>query len=282
MKVLLGGLNSSIVHLYVAGNSLRAAVASPLNKALKKTHFLQTLNLGDNCLGEAGAVSLAEGLYNRPALTSIDIARNRIGAVGTEALAAALGTCTALKKIGFFYNGIMDRGTMAIAGLLKKCAQLEEIDLGANEITDAGVVTLCYRVTEKVYGWPRLSTLELRANQIGDSGARALAELLSRHPVMRTVRVDGNRITNPGSEALVRGLGDAAPLIVPGFKEMSPLRRTLARTTAFGMRIVSAEMNRMKVDSPTEILQLTKKLGGGGTRPKPNFIPEPPGGILLG
>ena len=83
MKVLMSGLNSSVVHLYVAGNSLRAAVvhcsmlptsfilirtvcqASSLNGALKKMHFLQTLNLRDNCLGESLLIWLSQAIVSK-------------------------------------------------------------------------------------------------------------------------------------------------------------------------------------------------------------------------
>lgn len=273
-KALSAGLNSSVVHFHAAGNSLRAAVVPALNLALGKMHFLQTINLRDNCIAEAGAATLAEGLNNRSALTRIDLGRNRVGTKGVEALALALGSCSGLREVGLFYNGIMDLGAKYIATHMKKCSKLEKLDLGANEIGDEGIKAICCRATEELYGWPNITTLELRANRIRDAGARALAKLLSTHPLVRTVLVDGNQIKNPGAAAIIAGLGDAAPLIVPEFNKLSPHHQTLARTTAFGMRTVSAELNQMRVESPTDLLQLTKKCDDPAFRPKPCIFPD--------
>ena len=86
---------------------------------------LQSINLGFNQVGDAGAASLASSLEKNTTLRSINLSLNKVGAAGAASLASALEKNTTLQSIKLSTNEVGAAGA----------ASLEKINslLAANE-----------------------------------------------------------------------------------------------------------------------------------------------------
>lgn len=122
------------------------------------------LDLSDNLIGPAGAASLGASSH-LGRLSRLDLSFNRLGSAGLTSLTECEALAS-LKALGLAENGIGQRGVTALIEA----------------------------------GW-ELIELDLRGNDIGADGARALghSDSLSK---LRHLRLDGNRIGSDGAAAL--------------------------------------------------------------------------------
>ena len=173
-------------------------------KALTGSRSLTSLNLTCNNIGPKGGVAIAEALRVNRSLTTLVLWSNKLGQEGVVALAQALKTNGSLRSLNLRLNGIGVEGGKAVAEALRVNGSLTELDLYRNKIGDEGWCAifgaLCDNKNTKIVKWllggedinPKialslaayvtvsssLTSLELRMNNIGDAGGKAIAEAL--------------------------------------------------------------------------------------------------------
>jgi hypothetical protein len=134
-----------------------------------------------------------------------------IGERGCLALghAASQGAFGGLQELLLINNSVGDAGVRALA---KECTattfpKLRKFVLSQNGIGPEGARYLAEAIKSKDF--PQLYTLDLSDNCVGDQGARHLAKS-TKHRDLHTLELDGNEIGNSGAWALARAnLGHA-------------------------------------------------------------------------
>jgi Ran GTPase-activating protein (RanGAP) involved in mRNA processing and transport len=158
-----------------------AAVTSLAQHAAQHWPSLQSLVLGYNKIGAAGAAALAQHAARHwPNLQRLDLGSNSIAAAGTTALAQdAARHWPNLQILNLSNNHIGYAGVTALAQhAARHWPNLLSLKLGYNSIGDAGRTTLALHAMQH---WHNLQRLNLYYNSIGDAGATALAQHAMQH-----------------------------------------------------------------------------------------------------
>ncbi|AIK96558.1 hypothetical protein [Candidatus Odyssella acanthamoebae] len=176
--------NKALRGLYLQGVSLHGSLNFPLlSGALLTLTSLETLELLNNNLGDAGALLISQFLIGNPTLTYLGLANNKIKAKGIDALADALAQNTVLKTLILASNPIGDQGGIKLADVLTKNKSLSTLDLAKTLLGEEGAIALA----ECLEVHPELVLLGLFGNQIGDNGLAAFVEGIKK--LERTIEI---------------------------------------------------------------------------------------------
>ncbi|CAB1104375.1 unnamed protein product [Ectocarpus sp. CCAP 1310/34] len=244
IKSLSAGLSlsSTLLRLDLSGNQLNAAAAEALGRALC-THRpagtsavggvdgggsgggggvspppppLEFLDVSRNPLGDKGGAALFRALATSPTLTGLVLAEAKLGPLAAAALAEALVPPPASPLPGGggpSGPAEPDSGEMtplpppppppANGGGLQK---LQTLDVSKNELGAGGGTEVAGALSRG--GAPRLETLSMAYNDVGDDGAAALGKAAG--PRLAVLDLSGNALG---------GAGIGAVLSAPGLRE---------------------------------------------------------------
>lgn len=174
--------------------------------AIIKPPTLKQIYLSKNNIGDAGAVGLAAGLKELEEMDTIHLADNQIGDAGMVALADSIKHlgCT---TIVFTRNNFGDEGAAAFAAALgdpDNFKNLEWLFLNECKIADRGAAAIGQAL---LTGPKDLVRVALHDNQIGDDGAKAIADAFNKGAIAQTGEFfyfQGNPITDAGKEAIAK------------------------------------------------------------------------------
>ncbi|KAF9375877.1 hypothetical protein BGX21_003661 [Mortierella sp. AD011] len=203
-RVLINSLktNTTLTTLNLGDNSIGNEGALALPEALKTNTTLIPLRLQDNSIGKEGALALSEALKTNTSLITLELGGNSIGRGGALALSEALKTNTTLVTLRLPWNSIGKEGALAMSDALKTNTTLITLELGSNSIGNEGALALSDALKTNT----SLITLELGGNSIGRGGALALSEALKTNTTLITLGLENNSIGNEGVLALSEAL----------------------------------------------------------------------------
>jgi len=144
-------------------------------------------------IDDDGAILIADMLPNNPYLRLLALGQNNIGEKGAIALAdaiAALDKSTDLSYLRISNNNIGDNGAIALANVLKLNTALTNLECNSNNITDIGAI----EIAEALKINTTLTALTLGANKISNTGMIALANALSINKTLKQLSIYGNNI----------------------------------------------------------------------------------------
>jgi hypothetical protein len=142
---------------------------------------LEKLVLCEDAAGPDGMQRLADKLSAGalPAMTALTISSTRLGDEGVPALAAALGrgALPRLKILGLASSDLTDAGLAAFAPTLRRLPKLETLYLSRNPLGDEGIAAL---ISPPTSGLAKLRGLYLNGTQLSDAGCATLASALGK------------------------------------------------------------------------------------------------------
>ncbi len=149
-----------------------------LATAVGKSRTLQTLDLQQNQITDAGAKALAAAVEKSGTLQTLSLDNNQITDAGAIALATAVENSITLQTLHLYNNQITDAGAIALAAAVGNSRTLQALYLSDNQITDAGAIALATAVEKSI----ALQTLSLSNNSISDTGVSAIIAAQWRQP----------------------------------------------------------------------------------------------------
>jgi len=145
-----------------------------------------------NAIGDDGAIALAElfagNNENGIPLETLGIGVNDIGAAGAAALAKTLGDCRAcpLKTLGLYRNKVGDDGAVALSNMVaKNQVALSALFLGGNGVANRGAEMLAKALATNT----QLKVLSLEGGTVGNDGAVALGAALATSRSLTTLDI---------------------------------------------------------------------------------------------
>ena len=185
-----------------AGDLIASAVLETAPTKLKKLHF------HNNLLETAGSVALAPIVENSPMLEDFRFSSLRLGRDGSvrisKALRPRLGET--LRHLNLSDNTFGEEGAEALADVLGDAAVLETLLLRDDALGDDGVQAVCKAL---VHGAPRLFKLDVSGNEMEAGAARQLGKLVSAGRLTEVFAED-NELGSSGACALAREISDEA------------------------------------------------------------------------
>lgn len=200
--------NQSLKVLELQSNAIGPAGVQALCTALQQNRSVHALNFNDNELGCDGAAFVATLLMKNPSITTLGLANNRIRKKGATALAASLGPLSELSKL----NSANDSGSPVLLNPpsfeqpnsldLHLLVAVTGLDLGNNELGNSGAVALAQSLKHNTV----LTSLDLRSCEIHLKGILALAEMASFNTTLRHLDLGSNYAKNAGAQAFAKVL----------------------------------------------------------------------------
>ena len=147
---------------------------------------LQALGLKDNLIGDEALVAFSAGLRSNRSLETLTLAK----VAGDEGIASVCEALVAnpsskLRNLvlqgvakGKKWGGLQENATAALQALLASAVPLGDLDVRDRNVDAAG----CARIAAGLKSNTRVDLLNLELNPLGDEGAKALAESVSRQP----------------------------------------------------------------------------------------------------
>ena len=220
-------MDRSVVALDFSKLKWGDAEASQLGAVLPSFAFLETLNLSENGIEDAGAAALAEACRLLPRLNKLNLAKNRIRDVGATALPEACRHLPQLETLNLSENRIKDAGAAAIAEACRLLPKLKELYVNNNKIGDAGAAALA----EACRHLPRLEKLSLHSNRIRDAGAAALAEAIAEDGAFPSLIVGygcGPGLSgNPASDEAKEAVEEALIILQETRRDLEELKKNM-------------------------------------------------------
>ena len=187
-----------------------------LCNALRDSYYLLDLNLSGNLIDDTDCKHVGSALLTNEGLTSLNLSYNKIGDIGCAEVAAALK----LHKLSFLdlsYNSIMPAGGTSLGEMLRSNTTLITLNLGNNNIGDTGghdlfdsLTTPLYETEEVMMAKARvyeqggsiddigevfnttLTSLNVSCNDLGQTAAERLTQVLSANVVLTRLNLDYN------------------------------------------------------------------------------------------
>jgi len=207
----------------------------PLLGAMRASHQVKRLLLGNNIVGDGGAAAIAAFIRDRTdsPLECWYIAGNQIGPAGIQHVCDALAHDTKVTSLWLKRNPLKPAGMRPLADLLRANRTLEVLDLVNCGLLDDGLATLlgalmgpgANRTLKHLYlgtngitersaplvadflaGDCRLESLYLSCNRLGDDGVAAIARGLAANRTVQRLSLASNRIGPAGAAALAAAL----------------------------------------------------------------------------
>jgi hypothetical protein len=183
--------------LDLRGQTLSSHASKALSVALTRCTALETLDLSDTRLGDAGLAALLPALP--PSLRILKLAHNGLTDDGARALRMALGETRTgapeglvLRSLDLSWNGVSSSGARALGAFLASPdCPLEALNLDWNALRDRGAKDL----GEALKVNTRLKRLSLRYNGIKDAGANGLSAGLRQNRALEELDLSDNGVT---------------------------------------------------------------------------------------
>jgi Ran GTPase-activating protein (RanGAP) involved in mRNA processing and transport len=157
--------------------------------------------------GEAGAGTgggLVGWLGTAASLQTLDLGNCKLGDAGVKAIASALekNVNDTLAHLRLASNEITDEGAGVLFSVLARCDNtcVREVDLEWNRLRDAS------HMVDALRSNPSLQKLYLQWNKLGDKGAMALGQAMVNGAAISTLDLSHNDLSGECCEALARGL----------------------------------------------------------------------------
>jgi len=191
-------VNTALDLLDLTFNPIGYGGAAALGAMLKVNTVLQELYLADchfrGFNRDGAVVEIANALKVNTKLDTLDLENNTIGDAGAIAIAGVLKVNTSvLSFLILSENFIEINGARAIAEALKVNTVLDTLDLQNNDFGDEGAIM----IAEALKVNTAIEWLGLYGNGIGDAGAAAIAEALKVNTVITTLKLhDTDSVTD--------------------------------------------------------------------------------------
>lgn len=207
---------TKLKELYLCNNGLAADAGTLICSALLATvpSSLTTLHFHNNLLETAGSLALAPIIESSPRLEDFRFSSLRVGREGTVRICEALQPqlSSTLKHLNLADNFFGEEGADSLARALLNAPLLETLIINDTIIGDSGASSICKVL---MTGAPNLSVLNISGNEIGLQGANGIAKLLSSGR-LRELHADDNELGNAGATALAEGISRHSHLRVLG------------------------------------------------------------------
>jgi Ran GTPase-activating protein (RanGAP) involved in mRNA processing and transport len=201
VAVLTAGVlqSTSLRLLDLRANGITPIGAMSLQGVVTRSRHVVTLSLSANELGNTGAAALARGLSHRPCtLQTLDVSDNGIDDAGAGAFAHMLRFNTSLQELNLSFNPIGDDGARRIALSLQKNRHLRCLSLRRSGLTNAGAQNFA----ESIPKMTGLKELTLNKNGIDTVGLVALLEALRRNVDLEYLHV-AEQLSEPVLQQIV-------------------------------------------------------------------------------
>ena len=148
---------------------------------------LTRIDLGDNLIGDEGAIAICEALALNESVRRLVLKGNQLSDDGVKGIVDALMSNRHLRDLDLHDNEITPKGAEHLRRLLQRTHHLETLLVGSNSLGNEGVKHLCKGIRKNHRG--KLQRLGLSANGITNEGAERLWLLLDRrcHSVFECV-----------------------------------------------------------------------------------------------
>lgn len=179
------GLMSDLKKLNLRSCELTEEGGSAVANAISTCISLTDLSLGDNAIGDRGAIAFSTSLTSKLSqVVSLDLSENMIGPVGGVALGQSLAKSTVLHDFNLGFNSI-GNGADAFGESLKVNTSLTKLDLKANQIENVGALP------EMLLTNGVLADLNLSLNNIGGDSLIDLEFALRGNTTLTTLNLHG-------------------------------------------------------------------------------------------
>ena len=173
---------------------------------------LTAVNLAAETVSDDGVRALAEALKTNSTVTALNLltrcarssnrtitalflGANSVGAAGAQTILPAVRSNFVVTTLDLSSNSI---GDTQLAAEALKCPALTQLDLHHNNIGDVGAKY----IAEALKVNRVLTTLYLHNNVVGDGGARSIAQALKANYALSALFLAGNKISEEGSECI--------------------------------------------------------------------------------
>jgi len=187
--------------IHLEGLPLPAEAVEALVAVIPLHETLETISLGDSNLGD-GVKPLIEAV-SKTKLRSINLAKNHLNSENASALIKALATNEGLQEIHFENNNLDKEVVPTLVEEIPKFEKLKVLDLSDNKLGDTGTSKLVEGLQGATLG---LMALQLSGNGIGDAGATAIANFISKNKTVSKIVLKDNKISDEGAIALAGAL----------------------------------------------------------------------------
>ena len=159
------------------------------------------INLKAYGMGDGFAEAVAESLGMLPGVSSINLEDNQLSPRGAEVIVPEVGKWAeqidlSKNQIGKRSNGLLDdRGIKSVTRLLLSAPKLRSLNLSENNLGDDLVSQLC----QALLGNATVTSLDISNNEVGNVGAAALGELLAGNSTLTRLLAAWNKIDGDGA-----------------------------------------------------------------------------------
>jgi Ran GTPase-activating protein (RanGAP) involved in mRNA processing and transport len=192
-------VNSGIRKISMNGNDIQCNGAKHLADTLKCSDCkVRDLEIDDNGIASAGAMSLAASLKFNTSLRNLTLRGNPIGDLGAEAIATVLVANSSLKVLRVDECGISRSGAISLLRAIGQTPRLKLFDLSGNKLSSPSVP----RAPLILSASSALRELIIRFARLDDSDLVQLSVALLKTPQLETLSLDGNSLTDNSCDLL--------------------------------------------------------------------------------
>ncbi|EGR31503.1 hypothetical protein IMG5_107210 [Ichthyophthirius multifiliis] len=185
--------NKNLKNLTISENYLKSQGAEFI---LKSALFLESLDLGKNCIKSNAGISIRNYLQNNQNLKRLNLEFNELSFEGIKEFRQGLLYSQSLQYINLKGNGIGDEGFLMICEVLNDNYILEELDVSLNEISSAGIK--CFADILPFCG---LKNINLSKNFLGDESLFIIGDICQQYEnVIKLQKIDfsSSRVADAG------------------------------------------------------------------------------------
>ena len=245
----------------LGNNNLQTTGILKVADALKDLHRLEELVLHANQVTETAANGIAQVISSNTQMKIVLLNDNFLKTNGTKTICNSLKKLTTLRILHLHNNLITEEAADDIAKVITNNPLLEFIDLGHSSLHTSGMI----KVVDALKLLQYLKALALNANQITETVASDIAQVISRNVQLEIILLSDNVLKANGTKVLCKSLRKCTALKLLDLKNNSITEEAADDIAAVitnnqSLKFVNIGMNKLKSAGIIKIARALKDL----------------------